>query len=209
MLTTLSLVTALTVPTSPKQEAPRWAPGDTALGAVSAGVGALLGGLVGGFLGQATAGECTGSDYAPSKGQCFMHGVGETATGALLGSHLGAAGGVSIYGATRGFDGSYWGALGGATVGSLGGGIIAVSLCASDDEALCMSGVLLGVAAHAIGASVGYKLSIDTPAPPAQYGGLVAFDPAHGVRLAVPTGGMTVQEGGEYTLGLTLAAGAF
>lgn len=202
---TLMLAALLASPTTLLQRPADslWGVEETSWGALAAGSGALLGGAVGFFSGIAVGPDCDG------KFGCSGDDTRRGMVGALSLSHVGAVAGVAIYGGATDLDGSALGALGGSLVGQLGGGLIALGMC-SADERLCGAAVGVALLTQALGASIGYGLMVDGPTDgPVAHGGLLDYDPAHGLRLSAPSGGLSPGRDGEYTLGLTLAAGRF
>ena len=198
----------------PLLAAPRaWRTQDTVLAGLAAVGGSALGASVGWPIGRAMAGDCDKTQDSSEDellGPCFMHGVTEAVIGGAIVSNFGAAAGVSLYGYTEGFDGSFWGAFGGSLVGMAAGGLVGYGLGAavggkSGGPALGFVGVIFGQAA---GAVTGYIWTL-TPSedPVMAHGGLLDFDPHHGLRLGVPTGGLRWQADGTVGVGLTLAAG--
>ncbi|MCB9523710.1 MAG: hypothetical protein H6702_10090 [Myxococcales bacterium] len=186
-----------------------WTAGDTVAGAFAAAGGALVGGLAGGYVGLlAGRASCTDADREE-----FLGCLGPTIGGAMIGgialSNLGAGLGVGIYGAAQDHDGAFGGALAGSAIGQLGGGLIGLGLCNLDQAALCGLGLGITVASQAIGASIGYSLTVGPGDGPVAHGGLLDYDPAHGLRLSTPGGGLAPTPDGGYQFGLTLAAGEF
>ena len=66
---------------------------------------------------------------------------------------------------------------------------------------------IVGVAI--LGATIGYSLTVGPGDGPVAHGGLLDYDPAHGLRLSTPGGGLAPTPDGGYQFGLTLAAGEF
>lgn len=131
------------------------------VGEVLAGVaGEFLGGVIGWGIGSAFCDETARSgDFF---GPCFMGGD-EGAVGMVVGVIPGAALGTYVLGEATTGDGSYWAALAGSAVGTLG----MVGLIAAEDGDDGGGLVVLALALPAIGATIGYELSqadvVDSP----------------------------------------------
>lgn len=81
---------------------------DIALGALAGVAGFSVGAFGGGAIGAASAGGCARdrSDHS-LMGNCFLHGLGETLLGGVIGGTFGAAGGIYAHGEFSGHDGGF------------------------------------------------------------------------------------------------------
>jgi hypothetical protein len=105
-------------------------PGKVSAEMVVGGLGALLGGTL-----CATVGFNIGSE-GNSGGFCCCDdgGIIGALVGYAVGSNLGAATGVYVVGNSGGEKGSYWAGLGGSLLGTMLGGLVAVSILKSSDD---------------------------------------------------------------------------
>ena len=189
---------------------PAFTGGDWAASILIGDAGLFAGGAAGFGLGYAMAGSCSNDPNDHSFfGNCFMHGVGEGAIGAILLGPTTAAAGVTLYGNARGHRGSYWAALGGAYGGSLLVGLLAAATADSDNSALVWVSVFT---LPALGSTLGYYLSRDTSdrLVPAS-GALLDLGGDGVVRLAVPN--VSITRGGargadDTTVSVSLLGGA-
>ncbi|MCC6622387.1 MAG: hypothetical protein IT385_14080 [Deltaproteobacteria bacterium] len=183
---------------------------------VLGGLSSLVGGAVVGGAGFGL-GYALGSAIEPPCGEdawlCFR-GLGTATLLSALATPAGMAAGMSLYGDARGFDGSYWGALGGAYVGTatgIGLGALIVSLDADGGAKDARNGVAVavGLFTAAAGTTIGYFLTTGDgdPAAAALPQALIQVDRAGAVSLA-PPGLALEQRPGDTRLTVTLLGGA-
>jgi len=150
-------------------------------GAYFTGVlGELALGTLGGYLGYLSAGHCEEpADDDTFLGACFLHGLGETTAGVLIGTNLGSIAGVYGYGQLTGHQGSYqWTALG-SIAGSLAG--FGLALAIDSEAGLVAMGLLIPA-----GAVLGYTLSGPSISQEPLSTALLDLSPESGLRLGVP-----------------------
>lgn len=169
-------------------------------GSIAAGTaGAALGGLAAAAIGAASVEE-----------EDDLYGLEETAAALIalpLGVDLGASGAVFAYGELSGHDGSFLATLAGGTVGTLVGVGLLAGVAAIDDD-LWWLGTIGLLVSPAVGATVGYRLSLAEGAAPAPSGALLDHHPAVGLRLSVPAVVAAVSQDG-VAVGVPLVGGRF
>lgn len=145
-----------------------------------AGVGGAAS-VVGGLLGNTLDEPCP-DDKLPN--ECPPPAF--TAAGAYTGLVLGTAYGVKLYAESKGYEGRYSGALYGAMLGNLASGIPALLIISATDDPMVGFPVLAAVliAFPAVGATIGYEMTLPDEAPPAM--ALLDLHPDYGLRVGVP-----------------------
>lgn len=157
--------------------------GDWTLSILSADTGMLVGAVGGGVLGQAMAKPCEEDDDEDDS--CFLHGLTETLIGAATGGTLGVAAGAWSYGELQGRDGSFTGALLGATLGGAASFAVAWGTCGGiNNDLICpvfsAAGLLI---LPGLGATMGYLMGEPDAGPTS--GALIDLNMGH-ARLSLP-----------------------
>lgn len=150
----------------------------------------IAAGVGGGAVGGLAAGAIGVASVEPEDDFGFAR-LAAAAVALPIGIDLGASGAVFAYGELTDHDGSYLATLAGSTVGTLVGIGFFVGMVRIDDS-LSWLGLVGLLGAPAVGATVGYRLSLEDEAPPSRERvgrgcwALVDYHPEAGLRLSVP-----------------------
>lgn len=156
-----------TAPTAPKlpqpqlsheDQRPVWGGDDFVFSSLSGAAGMAVGATAGGLLGYAIFGDCAEGDK-----DCEDSQMVAIALPAWVFGMTSTAAGVTLYGSSRGFDGTYQGALIGALLGNLAAGP-PIGLCGliadgGSGDFCGVLAVLAIVSLPAIGGTIGYNMS--------------------------------------------------
>lgn len=208
MFTHFAVIAALASPAPDSIRAESsWSAGDTVGASLAAGLGGAASFTLATMLGRAASDRCE-DDYGPSY-TCMGDAITTLSVAAVVGN-FGAMAGASLYGHAVDADGSPWAALGASSVGQVTGGLVAAGLCSTDDDAACVAGFVLGGLVWSGMTGLGYALTVpDETDTVAHYGGLLDYDPAHGLRVGAPSATFEHTGDDDFDVGLTLTAGRF
>lgn len=115
------------------------------------GLSAMVCGAVGAQLGYNATYDENDDDWLN------FSGLPGAVVGYLIASNFGCAGGVTLMGNTGGERGSYWASLGGSTVGTVVGGLLAIAILSGSDDDINETPFIILTAAQAGGATIGFN----------------------------------------------------